>query len=129
MKQSFSFITNILLVPFCLTLLSGCSNTDMNTENTPDASGSFLPASGDPDASGSPGTVSENLSGSVSSAGLADASPDPLSFPDAPTSRELAVMMGNGINLGNTFEAVSSGKNASVTTYECAWGSPLPPRR
>ena len=40
-------------------------------------------------------------------------------------AKELSYYMGNGINLGNTFEAVSSGKNASVTTYECAWGQPI----
>ncbi len=40
-------------------------------------------------------------------------------------SIELSYYMGNGINLGNTFEAVSSGKNATVTTYECAWGQPI----
>ncbi len=38
---------------------------------------------------------------------------------------ELSYYMGNGINLGNTFEAVSSVKNASVATYECAWGQPI----
>ncbi len=38
---------------------------------------------------------------------------------------ELSYYMGNGINLGNTFEATSSGKNASVSTYERAWGQPL----
>ena len=36
----------------------------------------------------------------------------------------LSYYMGNGINLGNTFEAVSSGKNGSVSTYESAWGQP-----
>ena len=40
-------------------------------------------------------------------------------------SIELSYYMGNGINLGNTFEATSSGKNATVTTYECAWGQPI----
>ncbi len=40
-------------------------------------------------------------------------------------SIELSYYMGNGINLGNTFEATSSGRNASVTTYECAWGQPI----
>ncbi|MBP5152372.1 MAG: cellulase family glycosylhydrolase, partial [Lachnospiraceae bacterium] len=36
----------------------------------------------------------------------------------------LSYYMGNGINLGNTFEAVSTGKNGSVATYESAWGQP-----
>ena len=41
------------------------------------------------------------------------------------TSLELTQYMGNGINLGNTFEASASGKNASVTTYETSWGQPV----
>ncbi len=36
----------------------------------------------------------------------------------------LSYYMGNGINLGNTFEAVSTGKNGPVATYESAWGQP-----
>ncbi len=39
-------------------------------------------------------------------------------------ARTLSYYMGNGINLGNTFEATSSGKNASVSVYESAWGQP-----
>ena len=37
----------------------------------------------------------------------------------------LSYYMGNGINLGNTFEATSSTKNSAVTAYECAWGQPI----
>ena len=37
---------------------------------------------------------------------------------------DLSYYMGNGINLGNTFEATSSAKNASVSVYESAWGQP-----
>ncbi|MBO7354793.1 MAG: glycoside hydrolase family 5 protein [Lachnospiraceae bacterium] len=40
-------------------------------------------------------------------------------------AKTLSYYMGNGINLGNTFEATAGGKYASVTTYECAWGQPI----
>lgn len=40
------------------------------------------------------------------------------------SATELSVYMGNGINLGNTFEATTSGKNSSVKVYETAWGQP-----
>ncbi len=36
----------------------------------------------------------------------------------------LSKYLGNGINLGNTFEATSSAKNAIVSVYESAWGQP-----
>ena len=44
------------------------------------------------------------------------------------TATELAKLMGNGINLGNTLEAyghTSRGINASVSVYETLWGQPV----
>ena len=44
------------------------------------------------------------------------------------TSTELTSLMGNGINLGNTFEAYGRaflGTDASVTAYETSWGQPV----
>lgn len=44
------------------------------------------------------------------------------------TSLEVADLMGNGINLGNTMEAygrVSYGVGADVSSYETCWGSPV----
>lgn len=40
--------------------------------------------------------------------------------------RQLTKLMGNGINLGNTFEAVNTslGHNASISSYETAWEQP-----
>ncbi len=128
MKQIFSFITDILIIPLCLTLLSGCGNTNVNTQNTSDASGSVLPTSGNSNSSNSVISASEDLSDSGSSADLPVFSQDLLSFPDAPSSRELAVMMGNGINLGNTMEACNSNDFTTtypISQYETMWGQPV----
>lgn len=40
------------------------------------------------------------------------------------SSLELSKLMGNGINLGNTFEATNGSRNLSVSVYEGAWGQP-----
>ncbi len=47
---------------------------------------------------------------------------------DARSSRGIAKLMGNGINLGNTMEAYGRavlGTNASVSSYETYWGQPI----
>lgn len=44
------------------------------------------------------------------------------------TAIEVARLMGNGINLGNTMEAyghISLGTNAAVSSYETLWGQPI----
>ncbi len=46
----------------------------------------------------------------------------------APTSLEMASLMGNGINLGNTMEALGRnnlGVGAKVSAYETFWGQPV----
>ena len=52
---------------------------------------------------------------------------------EGPSSLELTRLMGNGINLGNTFEACNNGKLGGNTTdnptfYETMWGQPVTTR-
>ena len=71
-----------------------------------------------------PDTENSNIFGSGETAGEANGAVFSTMDLASMDARSLSYYMGNGINLGNTFEAVSTGKNASVSVYESAWGQP-----
>ena len=75
--------------------------------------------------------VSVDSSGNTSSAySLNATTKDPIndSNLESLSAQDLTVLMGNGINLGNTFDAYGTswlGYNASVSSYEQCWGQLL----
>lgn len=117
MKTNISIIlTCFVMILFSVVILAACGGKDKKADNTAVSSTTDLtpdpsetantPGSDDP-ASPAPGGKSET-------GGL--------------TSLELAVLMGNGINLGNTMEAYgrdSLGVGADVSAYETFWGQPV----
>ncbi len=65
--------------------------------------------------------------GDVVSAGTNNAKFSDLDLTDM-NSVELTKLLGNGINLGNTFEATAGSKNLGVASYERGWGQPTTTR-
>ncbi len=109
---------------------SGSTNSSSSNSSSSNSastnSGSTSSNSTNSSSSNSSSSSSSSSASSSSSSGAASAYDDG-SVRTSLTATELTVLMGNGINLGNTMEACSYslGAGKSVSTYETLWGQPV----
>lgn len=107
-------ISLLLSATLALSLLSGCGNADTQADNTSEDTKQET-------ATDTPKTEASSEAGQEENAVGTDA--------EGPQNAiELAYMMGNGINLGNTMEAYgrsSVGVGADTSVYETFWGCPV----
>ncbi len=114
---------------------SGSGSTDKNADNimasaTPTSSATPAP-SVTPASSATPTAIADAANNGNVNGNPTSPLPDSGDGAKSPTSLEVASLMGNGINLGNTMEAYgrdSLGVGASVSAYETFWGQPVTTR-
>ncbi|MBQ7780401.1 MAG: cellulase family glycosylhydrolase [Lachnospiraceae bacterium] len=119
-KRIISLLASTVLV---LSLLSGCGNADTETENTIESTQQeTTPATSEATTPSTDAETPVTPEGTTPDAPVADAGEGPQN------AIEMAHLMGNGINLGNTMEAYgrsSVGVGAETSVYETFWGCPV----
>ncbi len=113
MKANKIYVFSILILVM-VAVMAGCSGKGKKAD---------IPAT--PDITAAPSKAPGALDNTSS------ASQNPANSNTGVTSLELAGLMGNGINLGNTMEAYgrpSLGVGAAVSAYETFWGQPVTTR-
>jgi len=120
MKKILITLMSIISLTF---IIVGCSSNDKLDDNHNQETS--IPDESDPETTDNDGTTNNNSGDTdveTSTDNTEQAKANTL------TALEVADLMGNGINLGNTMEAYGRnhlGTDADVSSYETSWGQPI----
>ena len=111
-----------------LGMLTGCGDTQTTNNNSSGQESQQSEATAAPTAEPTAEPAVEDTAQTESSEQTPEATEAPAADEGSITAVEMARLMGNGINLGNTMEAfgrTSVGVGADPSVYETFWGQPV----